>query len=74
MSVLRPGDLRHYSNQEPEQRMAREETKAPTLTPEWVAAYDRLSAAQARQLCETDSNFNALADELYAKRNPGGVR
>jgi hypothetical protein len=72
MSVLRPGDLRGHQGVEPEQRMGRKESSAPALTKEWIDAYDRMSASQAKFICETDSNFNALADELYQKRNPKG--
>jgi hypothetical protein len=75
MNLLRPGDLRHFNlDQEPERRGPAPETRTAQLTPEWIAAYDRMSAAQARHLCETDPQFNALADELYARRHPDGVK
>jgi hypothetical protein len=69
--ILRPGDLRG-SQEEPTRRVRVVEDKTPMLTPEWISAYDHMSASQAKSLCETDSNFNALADELYQKRNPKG--
>jgi hypothetical protein len=73
MTVLRPGDLRGRNlDQQPKRRLGAPENKAPNLNPLWIAAYDKLSAAEARYKCETDPVFNALADELYAKRNPRG--
>jgi len=69
--ILRPGSLRDF-NQQPERRGGATEYAKPTLTSQWVAAYDRMSAAQARAACEADPAFNALADELYEKRNPRG--
>jgi hypothetical protein len=71
MSVLRPGDLRGRQGTEPEQRMGRKESSTPTLTKEWIDAYDRLSYREAVRACE-DRAFNALADQLYAKKNPKG--
>jgi hypothetical protein len=75
MTVLRPGDLRGRNlDQQPERRLGAPENKAPNLNPLWIAAYDKLSAAEARCKCETDPVFNALAEELYARRNPQGVQ
>jgi hypothetical protein len=75
MSVLRPGDLRgHNFDEQPERRAGIQESKMPILTSAWIAAYDRMSAAETKYRCETDPIFNAMADELYARRNPAGVQ
>jgi hypothetical protein len=71
--ILRPGDLRsHAVDVEPERRVPVQEQSVPRLTPEWISDFDRMSAAQAKHLYETDPVFNALADELFARRNPKG--
>ena len=73
MHILRPGDLRsHAVDVEPERRIPIQDNFLPTLTPEWISDFDRMSAAHAKHLYETDSVFHALADELFARRSPKG--
>jgi hypothetical protein len=69
--ILRPGDLRDFDVQ-PERRMPTADTSVRRPTTDWIAGYDRMPASEAKQRCLNDSNFNALVDELYARRNPQG--
>jgi len=69
--ILRPGDLRDFDVQ-PEYRRPLPDVSIPRLTPEWITACDRMSAAEAKERCQNDQQFNALADELFERRNPRG--
>jgi hypothetical protein len=69
--ILRPGDLRGFDVQ-PEYRTPMPDVPIPRLTSEWIAAYDRMSAAEAKERCHNDQQFNMLADELFERRNSRG--
>jgi hypothetical protein len=69
--ILRPGDLRDFDVQ-PEYRRPLPDVSIPRLTSEWITAYDRMSAQEAKERCQNDQQFNALADELFERRNPRG--
>ena len=71
--ILRPGDLRDFDVQ-PEYRGPLPDVSIPRLTPEWITAYDRMSAAEAKERCQNDQQFNALADELFERRNYKGEK
>jgi hypothetical protein len=61
---LRPADLR---GRMPEPRV--EAAPAPpALDPDFIAAYDRMSASDARKACESSEVFSKLATELNQRR------
>ena len=73
MRILRPCDLRNFNTtEEPERRGGTPETRTPQLTQEWIAAYDRMSFEQTKNLYQTDPQFHALVDQLWDQRNKKG--
>jgi hypothetical protein len=75
--ILRPGSMPDYI-EAPEHRILEAAPAKPTLTPEFIAAFDRMSAFQAKQTYDesqkTDGIFAALVDELTDRRSGNGNR